>query len=144
MRFFSSSERSNDCDQSGDSCENQERTPHSQEEGWADGEWSRCYGSKLLFHSIIVVFCFSFNLCNFIGKIFYWRNFIQSDQNVPVPVPKNLTPVFDSIHQRRRRWICRRLWRASRPSRERFSSPSTTARSSTSLTAKTSMWRSLS
>lgn len=89
-------------------------------------------------------------MCNFIGKIFYWRNFIQSDQNVPVPneahlvIIQNLTPVFDSTPQRRRRWICRQLWRASRPSRERFSSRSTTARSSTSPTAKTSTWRSLS
>lgn len=57
---------------------------------------------------------------------------------------RNVTLVFDSTHQRRRRWICRRLWRASRPNRERSSSRLTTGRSSTSLTAETSMWRSLS
>lgn len=49
-----------------------------------------------------------------------------------------------STRQRRRRWTCRRLWRAFRPNRERFWSPSTTGRSNMSRTAKTSMWRFLS
>lgn len=52
--------------------------------------------------------------------------------------------VFDSTHQRRRRWICRQLSQASRPNRGKSWSLLTTGRSSTSRTAKTSMWRCLS
>lgn len=52
--------------------------------------------------------------------------------------------VSRSTRQKRRRWICRRRWRASRPNRERFWSLLTTTRSSTNRIARTSTWRCLS
>lgn len=41
---WSLTERSNDCYQSGNSCENQERASYTQEEGRADGKWPGCHG----------------------------------------------------------------------------------------------------